>query len=263
MTTVMRDAARRLPAALSAVLVLGFVAARAGPAQAAGCSFRSQGDGRFKGIVDGRTIQLDDGREVRLAGIEIPDAAIGEAALAALLLGREVMLQGDSDMPDRYGRQPAMVFVDRDRLVQRDLLAQGAALVAATVTDKGCAAELRAAEADARRARRGIWSRGSVIKNAESPGDILAGIGQFSVVEGTVQSVRQAGATTYVNFGRRWTQGFAVTISKRMMSVLEGAGVSPKALERRRIRVRGWIEARGGPRIEVLRVGQIELVGDD
>jgi hypothetical protein len=48
-----------------------------------------------------------------------------------------------------------------------------------------------------------------------------------------------------------------------MVGLLEGAGLSPKSLERRRIRVRGWIEARGGPRIEVLRVGQIELVGDD
>jgi endonuclease YncB( thermonuclease family) len=248
---------------LFALLVLSFVAARPGAAQSNGCSFPSQGDGRSSAIIDGRTIRLDDGREVRLTGIEIPDAAMGKAALTALLLGRDVTLQGDSDMPDRYGRQPAMVFVEHDRPVQRDLLAQGAALVAATVTDKACAAELRAAEADARRARRGIWSRKTVIKNAESPGDILAGIGQFSVVEGTVLSVRQAGATTYINFGRRWTQDFAVTISRRMMAMLEGAGLSPKSLERRRIRVRGWIEARGGPRIEVLRAGQIELVGDD
>jgi hypothetical protein len=32
-------------------------------------------------------------------------------------------------------------------------------------------------------------------------------------------------------------------------------------LENRRIRVRGFIEAQRGPRIDVLRVGQIELVG--
>jgi hypothetical protein len=33
------------------------------------------------------------------------------------------------------------------------------------------------------------------------------------------------------------------------------------SLEGRRIRVRGWVEAHGGPRIEALRVGQIELLG--
>ena len=83
------------------------------------------------------------------------------------------------------------------------------------------------------------------------------------MVEGTVSSVRQAGATTYLNFGKRWTQDFAVTISRRMIAAFEGAGISLKSLETRQIRVRGWVEQRNGPRIEALRVGQIELVGDD
>jgi hypothetical protein len=89
----------------------------------------------------------------------------------------------------------------------------------------------------------------------------LAGIGRFMVVEGKVLSVRQAGATTYVNFGRNWTRDFAVTISRRVLPSFEAAGISLKSLENRRIRVRGWVEARGGPRIEVLRVGQIEMLG--
>jgi hypothetical protein len=120
---------------------------------------------------------------------------------------------------------------------------------------------LMAAEATARQAGRGIWADPTAIKNTESPGDILAGIGRFMVVEGKVLSVRQAGATTYLNFGRNWTRDFAVTISRRVLPSFEAAGVALKSLENRRIRVRGWIEARGGPRIEVLRVGQIELLG--
>jgi hypothetical protein len=89
----------------------------------------------------------------------------------------------------------------------------------------------------------------------------LTGIGRFTVVEGKVLSVRQSGATTYLNFGRNWTRGFAVTISRRMMAAFAAAGLVPKSLENRRIRVRGWVEARQGPRIEVLRVGQIEMLG--
>ena len=166
------------------------------------------------------------------------------------------------DTPDRYGRQPAFVFlVPTETLLQEELLAQGKALASATVADKECAAVLMAAEAAARQAKRGIWSDPAAIKNTESSGDILAGIGRFTVVEGKVLSVRQAGATTYLNFGRNWTRDFAVTISRRMLAAFEAAGMVPKSLENRRIRVRGWVEARGGPRIEVLRVGQIELLG--
>jgi hypothetical protein len=46
-----------------------------------------------------------------------------------------------------------------------------------------------------------------------------------------------------------------------MVAAFEAAGLAPKSLENRRIRVRGFVEARGGPRIEMLRVGQIEVLG--
>ena len=205
---------------------------------------------------------MDDGREVRLAGIET--LTDGSAALSALVAGRSVTLHGETDAPDRYGRQPAFVFVEQATApAQSQLLAQGDALASGTIADKACAAELAAAEAAARRAGRGIWADSAAIKNAESPGDILARIGQFTVVEGKVLSVRQAGATFYLNFGRRWTRDFAVTISKRVMPAFEAAGLSLKSLENKRIRVRGWIEARGGPRIEALHVGQIEMAGEN
>jgi len=250
-------------------IVLGTIAlfaTAAGPAEAAGCAFEPQGEGRVAGIIDARSFRLEDGREVRLAGIEpvSPEkpAASRMQALAAMLAGRDVRLRGQDDSPDRYGRQPAFVFLlPSETLVQGELLAQGEALVSATVADKECAAALMAAEAAARQAKRGIWSDPSAIKNTESPGDILAGIGRFALVEGKVLSVRQAGATTYLNFGRNWTRDFAVTISRRVLPVFEAAGIVPKSLENRRIRVRGFVEARGGPRIEVLRVEQIELLG--
>jgi endonuclease YncB( thermonuclease family) len=242
---------------------LMFVAA-ATPAVAEGCSFESQGEGRVAEILDARSFRLQDGREVRLAGIEpvVAEKASRISALSAIIAGRDVTLRGEDDTPDRYGRQPAFVFlVGSETSVQGLLLAQGEALVSATVTNKDCASLLTAAEAAARQAKQGTWADPAAIKNAESSGDILAGIGRFTLVEGKVLSVRQAGATTYLNFGRNWTRDFAVTISRRMIPAVEAAGIVLKSLENRRIRVRGWVEARGGPRIEVLRVGQIELLG--
>jgi endonuclease YncB( thermonuclease family) len=242
---------------------LMFVAA-ASPVVAAGCSFELQGEGRVAEVLDARSFRLQDGREVRLAGIEpvVAQKANRTSALSAIIAGRDVTLRGEDDTPDRYGRQPAFVFLaSSETLVQSLLLAQGEALVSATVTNKDCALILTAAEAAARQAKQGTWADPAAIKNAESPGDILAGIGRFTLVEGKVLSVRQAGATTYLNFGRNWTRDFAVTISRRTIPTVEAGGIVLKSLENRRIRVRGWVEARGGPRIEVLRVGQIELLG--
>jgi endonuclease YncB( thermonuclease family) len=234
------------------------------PAIAAGCAFEPQGEGRVVSVIDARTFRLEDGREVRLAGIEpvASEKPKQTYALSAIVAGREVMLRGDDDTPDRYGRQPAFVFLaSSETSVQALLLSQGEALFSAAVTDKDCASVLSSAEAAARRAKQGTWADPTAIKNAESPGDILAGTGQFLVIEGRVLSVRQAGATTYLNFGRSWTRDFAVTIPKRILPGFEAAGIILKSLEKRRIRVRGWVETRSGPRIEVLRVGQIEVVG--
>jgi endonuclease YncB( thermonuclease family) len=255
------DRLRRLTIALAAIATIA-----SGPASAAPCTFEPQGEGHVAAVTDARSFRLADGRDVRLAGVEAAFAekagAAGPQALAALLAGRDVRLDGEDDTPDRYGRQVAFVWrLPEETLVQREILAQGAAMVAATVTDKDCAATLLAAEAEARDAKRGIWADPMVIKNTESPGDILTGIGRFMLVEGKVLSVRQAGATTYLNFGRNWTRDFAVTIPRRALADLATAGLVPKSLENRRIRVRGFAEVRSGPRIEVLRAGQIELLG--
>ena len=226
---------------------------------AAPCQFESQGEGRVTAIIDGRSVRLDDGREVRLSGIE--PTATTKQALASLLVGRDVTLRSADDTPDRYGRQGGLVFIgESDTPVQAKLLAQGEAIVSAEIADKDCAAALMSSEAEARHQKKGNWADLSAIKNAESPDDILAGIGRFVVVEGKVLSVRQAGAMTYLNFGRNWTRGFAVTISRRALPAFENAGVAIKSLENRRIRVRGWVEGNTGPRIDVLRAGQVELL---
>jgi endonuclease YncB( thermonuclease family) len=256
--------ARGASIALSGALVAAapFVA----PALAAGCSFEPQGEGRVAAVTDARGFRLEDGREVRLAGVEpalsMTTRKNRTAALAAIIAGHDVTLHGQDDAPDRYGRQVAFVYLaGSETLVQGELLRRGEALLSADVTDRDCAAALAGAEAEARQAKRGTWADASVIKNTESPDDILTGIGRFTVVEGRVWSVRQAGATTYLNFGRNWTRDFAVTISRRIIPAIEAGGFTLKSLENKRIRVRGFVEARTGPRIEVLRVGQIEVLG--
>jgi endonuclease YncB( thermonuclease family) len=255
----MTDPARHHRSIIAALLLLSI-----GGQANADCALEPQGEGRVAAVIDARSLRLDDGREIRLAGIERTgtDEARSRAALAAIVGGRDVTLHGENDMPDRYGRQPAFVFAaGSETSVQDEMLRRGEALAAADATDKDCAAALADAEAVARQAKKGIWADLVVIKNAESSGNILAAMGRFVVVEGKVLSVRQVGATTYLNFGRNWTRDFAATISRRVTPAFEAAGIGAKSLENRWIRVRGYVWSRGGPRIELLRVGQVEVMG--
>jgi hypothetical protein len=74
------------------------------------------------------------------------------------------------------------------------------------------------------------------------------------------RSVRQSGGTVYVNFGRRWTRDFTLTVPRRLQAAFREAGRDPQMLEGRRVRVRGWLERRTGPIIEASAPEQIELL---
>jgi endonuclease YncB( thermonuclease family) len=221
--------------------------------------------GIAKHAIDGRTFLLDDGREVRLAAIEVPPlegaAALGtaaKAALEALVGGDEVVLRQAGSATDRYGRLVAYAAAVRDGdelFAQGELLAAGFARVSRHVDSWPCVLELRKSESAARQARLGLWADSDYgVLDAEATADVLARQGRFALVEGKVVSVRESGATIYVNFGRRWSEEFAVTVLKRNERNFAAAGLDLKGLAGRRIRVRGFVEARGGtgqsPRIE-------------
>jgi endonuclease YncB( thermonuclease family) len=233
-----------------------------------GCKFSSLGTGVVSAVIDARAVVLDGAREVRLAAIEIAAAPRDEPARQTLdgLIGQTVVLRGTAPAAaDRYGRIQAHLFVGAapaERWLQSELIERGDARVAARAGDRACAGELFGRERKARDAKLGLWAEPVyAIRSAEDPAAIAAERGRFAIVEGKVLTVRESGGTIYVNFGKRWTQDFTVTVLKRNERSFAGAGVEPKRLEGLRVRVRGYVEERGGPWIEAVRPEQIEIVG--
>ena len=262
-------------AGLIAGSVLSARAEVATPAPALACRFEAVGAGTVAKILDGRSFLLQDGREVRLAAVEVPAlpgpddtgatapaGTAAKAALDAILAGQSVELRQRGPAVDRYGRTVAHVYLTGDgaeRSAAHDLLARGYARVAAQVGHAACAAELLVRERMARAARLGLWAEPHYLKAAEGGAELLAERGRFTVVEGKVLSVRESGGTIYMYFGRRWSEALTVTILKRHERIFTGAGLQPKTLENRRLRVRGWVEERNGPRIEATHPEQIEI----
>lgn len=197
------------------------------------------------------------------------DSAPAAVALRALLLGKDVVLKAAKPGADRYGRLLADAFLpgepggDGERSATKTMLAQGLARISSHPGGAACLAELRTAEDAARRAKLGVWGDPRYFpRAAEDAAGISADRGRFTLVEGKVVSVRESGGTIYVNFGRRWSEDFTVTIAKRRERAFSAAGLEPRQLTGRRVRVRGWVEERGGPWIEASAPEQIEIVAD-
>lgn len=120
-------------------------------------------------VIDGDTLDLEDGRRVRLLGIDAPEMGFDGGTAEPLALqstdwlkdrveGRRVQLRIDSPKLDRYKRTLAWVFDDQGRLVNRDILLDGyAELLDSFGLPQDLEPSLREAESEARIRRIGIW----------------------------------------------------------------------------------------------------------
>jgi hypothetical protein len=233
--------------ALAAIFPLEAHPEDGGTFMVGGCRLETIGRGIVTGVTDGRTVLLDGGRDARLAGIEVGAAPPARPSdVLSALVGRGVTLRKIGAEQDRYGRLLVHLFVsesEAERWFQADLLERGEARVASRVGDPACARELLARESKARNAKLGMWAEPIYgIMWADEPAALSAERGRFAIVEGKVLSVRESGNTIFVNFGRRWTEDFVVTIAKRNERGFAAAGIAPARLRGRRVRVRGFVE---------------------
>jgi endonuclease YncB( thermonuclease family) len=225
------------------------------------------------GARDGVTIQLADGREVRLAGVIAANDLDGggaeadqraTAALDALIAGRRIALHGRAG-GDRYGRLLAQVIVeDGERWVQAALVAAGTLRVAPALGEPACAAALLAEERSARAARAGIWADDRfAVAMADSTEVLLAAAGRYAIVEGSVRRVGEAGSRLFLDFGRRYSEDFSVVIPRGAQPAFAAAGIDLKAIAGKRVRARGVLYNWGGPALEVRVPAALELIEAD
>lgn len=210
--------------------------------------------GEVAALGAGPELRLADGRVVRLAGVELPGAAGDWDAWSQ----GPVRLEPDPPPRDRWGRLRAQVHGPTGWL-QAELVRRGEAVVAPQedVAEAALAA-LLALEREARAARRGIWSGGSVGPwPAERVGAAALG---YVLVEGRVASVARAGDFVYLNYGRRWREDFTARAEAKLARRLEKAGQGLAGLEGRNLLVRGTLFFENGPMVELVHPAQIEVL---
>ena len=231
-------------------------------------------------MVDGETLLLDGGSEARLVGalapraydaagafLDWPLADRARAELERLVQGRSVRVAFAGRRTDRYGRLLVHAFVAdpeggaERRWVQGEMLRTGMARAYGLDGNALCLAELIAHEAIARDAAAGLWAEAAyAVRAAEDVRTLLRLAGTFQVVEGTVVRVSDVRGTIYVNFGEDWRQDFTVVMRGQARRTMAATGLAPDSLSGRKVRVRGWVERRGGPLIEVHHTATIEVL---
>jgi endonuclease YncB( thermonuclease family) len=252
-------------------LALALALAFAGPASGA-CGVAA-GTARIAEVTERLELRLADGRLVRLAGLDVPDptrgapetAANARAFLIERLAGREAALVAFAAAPDRWGRVAADLMLSEPSgggapSTALALLSAGFARVRPEFETRGCVGERLAAEAKARAASLGLWNDPDYsILEAGDVEDLAERDGRFVVVEGTVRRVGVGRSRLYLDLGAR--DALSVLVARKSQAAFARAGLPLGALAGERIRARGVLDDRFGPRLEVAEPLMIERLG--
>jgi hypothetical protein len=211
-------------------------------------------------------VALADGRTLRLAGLDLPLPSRGDPALAAAardllarrFVGREAALSLVAAAPDRWDR--ALGDLDAPASAAEALIAAGLARVRPEYETRGCEAGRLAMESAARAKGLGVWRDPDyVVLAADDAASLARRDGRFVIVEGVVRRIGLGRARLYLDLGGRGA--LSVVASRKTQAAFQAAGAPLTALAGEKIRVRGALDNRFGPQLEIVDPLMLERLG--
>lgn len=200
-------------------------------------------------VYDGDTVKLEDGRKIRLLGINTPEVqhrnqateAGGEAAkrwLMDKLKNQKVRLVTDVEPTDKYKRTLAHVITENKEHINVQLVELGLAAVNIYPPNLLYADELVAAGNRAEQAKRGIWRQAEY---TTIPVGRLGSDGHpgWTRLIGKVSVIRSSRKFVYLEF----SDLFQARIEKKWLTLFPDIS----SYHGRTVEVRGWLNKnRGG-----------------
>lgn len=214
-----------------------------------------------KHVFDGDTILLENGRKIRLLGINTPEVAGrnkheepgGEEAkrwLAQRLGGQKIRLETDVEKKDKYDRLLAHVFTESGRHLNLELVENGLATVNIYPPNLRYTKALLQAEERAEQAGIGLWSNPYY---ARHPFKALPNRKGWQRVVGTIKRIKRTRKNNYLIF----SDGFSIKIAKQDQQYFSDL----TSYQGKHVEVRGWLrKSRNGHTVRVRHPGHIKFI---
>lgn len=240
-------------------LVLGACLGSAGPLKAA-CPEPGGLPAHVVALDERLEAMLDNGSRVRFWGVDsvLRDNVAPSRAREQLngwLADREFAIRPSGTVPDRWGRIAVHAFAPTPAgplSVGQALIDAGLARVRIEASDPACVSFLLQLEAAARIARLGLWGEPDLMPlDTGHPEEFGAYSGKIVLAEGDVSSQNDAGFGVFLNFGSRRGRDVSALVRHPLLAQFVAAGLAPASLIGHKVRIRGLLDARFGPQIEL------------
>lgn len=245
-------------------------------AETGACPNDGPARGKVASVNERLDLILDNGLRLKIASADPPrptpanpelDVEARER-LAHWLTGKEIHYQLTGPGLDRWGRAIAFVFAEdpggAPLSVGAALLDAGLARYEGSPAALPCRAVLLAAEAGARRAGLGLWADPyyAVIAAADRL-SFAEKTGTAVIVEGRITGIADRRPRIMLLFGHRPGWDFSVAVVPRNNKAFDAAYAGAAGLAGRSVRVRGLLDTRFGPQIEIETLDELEMMGPE
>jgi endonuclease YncB( thermonuclease family) len=194
-------------------------------------------------VYDGDTIQLTDGRKIRLLGINTPEVAhsrneaqaggdLAKQWLVQQLAGTKVRLEFDQEKQDKYHRYLAHIFTEQGLHINLELVRLGYASLNIFPPNLKYVAKLLEAEQGAEALQVGIWEYADYVPKSAIQLTKKNSSGWQRVV-GQVKSIKYTHKNVYLQLDGQ----FSIRISKDNLQYFANLD----ALKELQIEARGWV----------------------
>lgn len=250
-------------AALAAALLLFSAPAPAAPL----CPpDRLDAQARVSQVLDGDTIELDNGRRVRLIGVNTPEISRDDTPseplaneardyLQRLLAehGNRIALRYDRERTDSYQRTLAHLFLADGTSITAKLLEQGLGTVLVVPPNVWNAPCYQQAERRAQARQQGIWALPSY---QPVRSDTLRPYARgFRVVKGRVERIGGNDKSIWLHL----TGPLALRIDRKDLPYFDA--YRPDMLQGKTVIARGWLHAhKGGLRMQIRHPTALEVI---
>lgn len=224
-------------------------------------------------VYDGDTIKLNDGRKLRLIGINTPERgrdgrndepfyAEAKQQLQKILdkNNQQIKIAFGNDKRDRYKRYLAHIFTLDNKNITAMLLKKGLGLTIAIPPNVQLLNCYQNAERKAKTSNLGIWElpQSSSI-DITSLNKTARG---FHRVSGKIDRIGESRSSFWLNMNSKQGTKFALRILKKNLSYFNK--YHPKSLLNKKLIARGWIyEIKGKQRMSIHHPASLELQNTD
>ena len=199
-------------------------------------------------VIDGDTLELRDGRRLRLIGINTPEigrrgdasepfAQAARRRLQQLTEAQPLLLSVGEDPRDRYGRILGHLFVAGTN-IEAQLLSEGLGYALAVPPNVDLVECHAAAERVARQGSLGVWEDATF-----TPANMVSS-GGFQIVRGRVHSVSKAGKYYWLELDGP----LVLRVPRHESGYLEA--ISAEQLAGNEVEARGWVIDRDRGRLK-------------